>query len=152
LRRAGIRNGNAAVISGTFKVGMGDRFDESKMGEFPAGSFAYLDPDMHHYPMASGEVVVQVHRMSPVQFNYVILTMTQAVRNSRSPRSTRATLSVPFTNSRRRGRLAETVLNVQSSRQFSVGVTSAARFGANVAAPPLKFQLVAAQSSTFESP
>ncbi len=38
---------------------------------FPAGSFAYLDPDMHHYAMASGEVVVQIHGTSPVQFNYV---------------------------------------------------------------------------------
>jgi hypothetical protein len=62
---------NVTVISGTFKVGMGDRFEESKMGEFPAGSFAFLDPDMHHYAMASGEVVVQVHGMSPLQFNYV---------------------------------------------------------------------------------
>jgi hypothetical protein len=62
---------NVTVVSGTFKVGMGDRFDESKMGEFPAGSFAYLDPDMHHYAMASGEVVVQVHGSSPLQFNYV---------------------------------------------------------------------------------
>ena len=62
---------NVTVISGTFKVGMGDRFDESKMGDFPAGSFAYLDPNMHHYAMATGEVVVQVHGMSPVQFNYI---------------------------------------------------------------------------------
>jgi hypothetical protein len=62
---------NVTVISGTFKVGMGDRFDESKMGAFPAGSFAFLDPDMHHYAMASGEVVVQVHGKSPLQFNYV---------------------------------------------------------------------------------
>ena len=62
---------NVTVISGTFKVGMGDSFDESKMGAFPAGSFAFLDPDMHHYAMASGEVVVQVHGMSPLQFNYV---------------------------------------------------------------------------------
>src|ERR1039458_2917088 len=34
-----------------------------------------------------------------------------------------------------------------SSSQFSTGVISAARFGANVAAPPLRFQLVAAPSS-----
>lgn len=26
---------------------------------------------MHHYAMAVGETVVQVHGMSPVQFNYV---------------------------------------------------------------------------------
>jgi quercetin dioxygenase-like cupin family protein len=62
---------NVTVITGTFKVGMGDRFDESKMAAFPAGSFAYLDPEMHHYAMADGEVVVQVHGTAPLQFNYV---------------------------------------------------------------------------------
>ncbi len=62
---------NVTVISGTFLVGMGDHFDETKMGTFPAGSFAFLDPDMHHYAMASGEVVVQVHGAAPLQFNYV---------------------------------------------------------------------------------
>jgi hypothetical protein len=62
---------NVTVISGTFNVGMGDNFDREKMAAFPAGSFAYLDPDMHHYAMASGEVIVQVHGKSPLQFNYV---------------------------------------------------------------------------------
>jgi hypothetical protein len=62
---------NVTVISGTLKVGMGDQFDESKMGGLPAGSFAFLDPDMHHFVMASGEVVVQVHGHAPLQFNYV---------------------------------------------------------------------------------
>jgi hypothetical protein len=62
---------NVTVISGSFKVGMGDKFDAAKMGTFPAGSFAYLDPDMHHYAMAVGPTVVQVHGISPLQFNYV---------------------------------------------------------------------------------
>jgi hypothetical protein len=62
---------NVTVISGTFKVGMGDTFDVGKMGSFPAGSFAFLDPDMHHYAMSSGEVIVQVHGRAPLQFNYV---------------------------------------------------------------------------------
>jgi hypothetical protein len=62
---------NVTVISGTFKVGMGDTFDKNKMSSFPSGSFAFLDPDMHHYAMASGEVVVQVHGTAPLQFNYV---------------------------------------------------------------------------------
>ena len=35
---------NVTVISGTFKVGMGDAFETSKMGTFAAGSFAYLIP------------------------------------------------------------------------------------------------------------
>jgi hypothetical protein len=62
---------NVTVISGNFKVGMGDRFDESSMMTFAAGGFAFLDPDMHHYAMATDEVVVQIHGMAPVQFNYV---------------------------------------------------------------------------------
>ena len=62
---------NVTVISGNFKVGMGDKFDTTTMKLFPAGSFAYLDPDMHHYAMASGATVVQVHGQSPLQFNYV---------------------------------------------------------------------------------
>jgi len=62
---------NVTVISGTLKVGMGDQFDASKMMSFVAGSFAYLDPSMHHYAAASGETVVQIHGMSPVKFNYI---------------------------------------------------------------------------------
>jgi hypothetical protein len=62
---------NVTVISGTLKVGMGDKFDESKMMSFAATSFAYLDPSMHHYAMGSGETVVQIHGMAPLKFNYI---------------------------------------------------------------------------------
>jgi quercetin dioxygenase-like cupin family protein len=62
---------NVTVISGTFKVGMGDEFEPNKMNAFTAGSFAFLDPDMHHYAMACGETIVQVHGQSPLQFNYI---------------------------------------------------------------------------------
>ena len=62
---------NVTIISGTFRVGMGDNFDANTMKAFTAGSFAFLEPDMHHYAMARGETVVQVHGQSPLQFNYV---------------------------------------------------------------------------------
>src|SRR5271170_2264992 len=62
---------NVTVLSGTLKVGMGDQFDASKMMSFGAGSFAYLDPSVHHYAAASGETVIQIHGMSPVKFNYI---------------------------------------------------------------------------------
>ncbi len=62
---------NVTVISGTFKVGMGDEFEANKMAAFTAGSFAFLDPNMHHFAMACGETIVQVHGQSPFQFNYV---------------------------------------------------------------------------------
>jgi mannose-6-phosphate isomerase-like protein (cupin superfamily) len=62
---------NVTVLSGTLKVGMGDQFDASKMMSFGAGSFAYLDPSMHHYVAASGETIVQIHGLSPAKFNYI---------------------------------------------------------------------------------
>ena len=62
---------NVTVLAGTLKVGMGDKFDATNMMAFPTGSFAYLDPDMHHYAMASGETEIQIHGMSPFAINYV---------------------------------------------------------------------------------
>lgn len=63
---------NVTVISGNFKVGMGDKWEDVKMTTFAPGSFAYLDPEMHHYAQSGEtETVVQVHGMSPLQFNYV---------------------------------------------------------------------------------
>jgi len=62
---------NVTVLSGTLKVGMGDQFDAGKMMSFGAGSFAYLDPTVHHYAMASGATVIQIHGMSPAKFNYI---------------------------------------------------------------------------------
>ena len=59
------------VISGTLNVGMGDKFDASKMKPYPAGSFAYLDPDMHHYVQAKSATELQIHGRGPVQFNYI---------------------------------------------------------------------------------
>ena len=62
---------NVTVLSGTLKVGMGDKWDDSKMMSFGAGSFAYLDPSMHHYAGASGETVIQIHGQSPLKFNWI---------------------------------------------------------------------------------
>jgi quercetin dioxygenase-like cupin family protein len=62
---------NVTVLSGNLKVGMGDKWEDGKMMAFPSGSFAYLDPDMHHYAQASGETIIQVHGMSPLAITYV---------------------------------------------------------------------------------
>lgn len=62
---------NVTVLSGTLKVGMGDKVDAGKMTSLPTGSFAYLDPTMPHYAAASGETVIQIHGPSPVKFNYI---------------------------------------------------------------------------------
>jgi ChrR-like protein with cupin domain len=62
---------NVTIISGAMALGMGDKFDEKKMTMLPAGSFGYLDPDMHHYVKTKGETVLQIHGPSPLAFNYV---------------------------------------------------------------------------------
>ena len=62
---------NVTVISGTLKVGMGDKLDEGKMQSFAAGSFAGVAAKMHHYAMADGETTIQIHGMVPFAINYV---------------------------------------------------------------------------------
>ena len=62
---------NVTVISGTMRIGMGDKIEESKMTSLAPGGFAYLDPDMHHYVKMNGPTVVQIHGASPLLFNYI---------------------------------------------------------------------------------
>src|SRR5216684_8739566 len=66
-----LRREHVTVISGAFKVGMGDSFEAAKMNEFAPGSFAYLEPTVHHYAMAKGETVIQLHGAGPWEIKYV---------------------------------------------------------------------------------
>jgi len=66
-----LRREHVPVISGAFKVGMGDSFDAEKMNEFSPGSFAYLEPTVHHYAMSKGETVIQLHGTGPWEIKYV---------------------------------------------------------------------------------
>jgi quercetin dioxygenase-like cupin family protein len=62
---------HVTVISGTFLVGMGDAFDTSHMMTLPTGGFVTAGANMHHYAIAKGRTVVQVHAMGPFQLTYV---------------------------------------------------------------------------------
>lgn len=62
---------HVTVISGELLVGMGDKFDEAKMNSFSPGAFAYLEPSVHHYAMAKGDTVIQLHGQGPWQIIYV---------------------------------------------------------------------------------
>lgn len=62
---------NVSVLSGTFVVGMGDKFDEKSMKALGAGGFARMPKHMHHFAMAKGETVIQVHGVGPFQVTYV---------------------------------------------------------------------------------
>lgn len=62
---------NVAIMSGTFLVGMGDKFDEKSMTTLAAGGYAHMPKTMHHYAMAKGETVIQIHGVGPFAVNYV---------------------------------------------------------------------------------
>ena len=62
---------HVTLISGSFHVGMGDKFDESKMAAVPVGTFIWIKPGTHHFAMAKGETVIQLHGNGPWVLTYV---------------------------------------------------------------------------------
>ena len=59
------------VLAGTFKLGMGDSFDASRMESLPAGTFGTWPPGMKLYVEVVGETIVQFHGDGPWTINYV---------------------------------------------------------------------------------
>lgn len=53
------------VISGTFAAAIGDKFDESKLMDLPAGSYVVIPAGMKHYAMAKTDCVVQLSGTKP---------------------------------------------------------------------------------------
>ena len=62
---------HVTVVKGTFKVGMGERFDGSAMTTLPAGTFAALQPGTRHFAEAQGETILQLHGTGPWEITYV---------------------------------------------------------------------------------
>jgi hypothetical protein len=62
---------NLTIVSGTFAVGMGEKFDEKALKALPAGSFASMPAEMRHYAMAQTAVEIQVHGTGPFTLTYV---------------------------------------------------------------------------------
>jgi hypothetical protein len=59
------------VISGTFSAGMGDTWTDSAMVPLKPGEYARMPKTVHHYAVAKGETVVQVHGIGPFVITYV---------------------------------------------------------------------------------
>ena len=59
------------VISGTFNIGMGEKFDEKNTKAMPAGTYGYWEAGMKHFVWTKGETVVQFHGMGPWSIQYV---------------------------------------------------------------------------------
>ena len=59
------------VISGTFRLGMGEKAYASKAEALPAGSFFALAPDMPHFAFTEGEAVIQLNSTGPWSLTYI---------------------------------------------------------------------------------
>lgn len=59
------------VISGTIRLGMGDKLDEAALHEMGPGAFVSLPTGMSHFVSNTGESIVQIHNEGPFEINYV---------------------------------------------------------------------------------
>jgi quercetin dioxygenase-like cupin family protein len=59
------------VISGTFYLGMGKTFDETKGKPMPAGTYGQWPAGMTHYVWTKGETVLQFHGTGPWTIRYL---------------------------------------------------------------------------------
>ena len=59
------------ILSGTFRIGMGERGDESATTALGPGAYAHVPAKMAHYAWADGGTTVQVHGLGPFAINYV---------------------------------------------------------------------------------
>jgi quercetin dioxygenase-like cupin family protein len=62
---------HVTVLHGTFRVGMGDKFDATTLTDLPTGTFAALAPGVRHFAQASGETIIQLHGTGPWSLTYV---------------------------------------------------------------------------------
>jgi hypothetical protein len=62
---------HVTVISGTFLMGLGDKFDNDKLQALPVGSFGVMLTGTKHFAMTKEETIVQLHGMGPWAINYV---------------------------------------------------------------------------------
>jgi quercetin dioxygenase-like cupin family protein len=62
---------NITVLKGKLLVGMGERFDETKLQAVNAGGFALIPKEMRHFAIARGETIYQIHGVGPFKVNWV---------------------------------------------------------------------------------
>jgi mannose-6-phosphate isomerase-like protein (cupin superfamily) len=62
---------HVTVVKGTFRVGMGEKYDASALIDLPTGTFAALEPGTRHFAEAKGETILQLHGIGPWSLVYV---------------------------------------------------------------------------------
>src|SRR5688572_4847355 len=59
------------VLSGTFHMGMGEKYDRAAMHPVRAGDLMIMQPGTPHFALSEGETIVQVHGSGPWGFTYI---------------------------------------------------------------------------------
>jgi len=59
------------VVSGTWVMGLGKRFDLSAAQEFTAGSYLVVPKNVPHFALCKGETIVQGHGLGPLDTRFV---------------------------------------------------------------------------------
>jgi hypothetical protein len=62
---------NVTVLKGTFLVGMGETFDETKLQPMNVGNFLFMPKEVRHFGLVKGETIMQVHGVGPFKVNWV---------------------------------------------------------------------------------
>ena len=62
---------NVTVLSGTLKLAMGERADESKLKAYGPGDYLYIHATKPHFGGARGSTVIQLHGQGPFAINVV---------------------------------------------------------------------------------
>jgi len=62
---------NITGISGTWVMGLGERYDLAAAREFPAGSYLVVPTKVPHFALCKGETIVQGHFVGPIDTTFV---------------------------------------------------------------------------------
>lgn len=62
---------HVTVLSGSFSMGLGEKFDQAALKELPVGGFALMATGVRHFAWSKDGATIQLHGMGPWGINYV---------------------------------------------------------------------------------
>ena len=61
---------NVTIVKGTFRMGMGAKWDDATLKTLPTGAFFSMPSGMTHFAQCQGDTVVQIHGIAPLRFDF----------------------------------------------------------------------------------
>jgi quercetin dioxygenase-like cupin family protein len=59
------------VLQGLFAVGVGEKFESSRLQDLAPGTYAFMPKQVRHFACSKGETIAQVHGIGPFQIIWV---------------------------------------------------------------------------------